>query len=132
MAQATSPHPEGKPMTLQTGEWEGEYIDVYGHRGTLHMTLEDSAGSLSGKYELTIQSEDKPKVMTGEITGVVEGDSVGLTLAMGKNAEKAEYRAWIRHAGGFALQSLVGFVDPIPGSGFGGGVWVAWRFGKRG
>lgn len=132
MAQDASSAAVQKPVALIPGDWEGEYLDAYGHRGQLRMTLEESDGSVKGSYELTIADEDQADIQRGEIVGSIERGVVGLSFGSEKGDIRVEHKAQIRHAGGYALQALVGVVDPVPGTGLGGGVWIAWRFGQSG
>lgn len=138
---------------LESGNWEGEYIDVNGHRGLLSINLETEGDMLRGEYELTLRTEDQPQILKGAVEGKVdEQGAVNINLALdntvGKQAyEKTQassvgdgkiirYDAQISSAGSFARQALCGLVSGVPESNLGGGVWIAWRFnrpeGKRG
>lgn len=117
-------------MGLESGAWEGEYIDVHGYRGRLRLDLEATTDALRGTYELTVRSEDKPQIMRGEVEGGMEGDRVRMALELGRSREKMQYEAHIRPAGSYARQALIGVVQAAPQSNFGGGVWIAWRFAR--
>lgn len=119
-----------EPIKLESGDWEGEYIDVNGHRGPLRLNLEVKDNTLQGKYELTIRTEDKPQVISGEIEGDVKGENAKMLLAQGREREKMQFDVHVRSAGSFAKGALFGLVGAAPGSNFGGGVWIAWRFAK--
>lgn len=132
------------PVTFEPGEWEGEYIDAYGYRGTLRLSIASDGEKLSGKYELTVRSEDQPQTFGGAVQGSVArsatgSDRVQMQLNLGPegkgDAQTITYDAVVRPAGTFAKQALFGMVESAPTSdiaqaNFGGGVWVAWLFDK--
>lgn len=132
---------------LESGNWEGEYIDVNGYRGRLSINLKAEGGVLRGAYELTLRTEDAPQILKGVVEGKVdEKGSVSMNLAPGNTVDKQgaaktdvpmgggnetmEFNAQTSSAGSFALQALCGLVSGAPQSNFGGGVWIAWRFNK--
>jgi len=122
---------QAQAMSLEPGIWEGEYIDARGHRGQLRLTLEASEGRVRGKYELTLRTEDRPQVLTGEVDGDVDGGRVRLAVALGARRERVEHEAELQSAGSHATQAMMGIVRAAPQSDFGGGVWIAWRFGRQ-
>ena len=124
----TPTKPDTAAPRLESGEWDGEYIDARGHRGRLRLTLDVTDGAARGKYELTLRTEDRPQVLTGEVTGKVDGERVSLSLALGRERRQLQYQATMRAAGSYARAAMFGTVEAAPGSDFGGGAWIAWRF----
>jgi hypothetical protein len=119
-------------MKLESGRWEGEYIDVSGHRGALTLTLEVRGDEVFGKYELALRTEDQQSFVSGEVEGRVEGENVRFLLALGANKERLSYSAHLSDAGSYARQALYSTVDSGSEAGFGRGVWIAWRFAGTG
>jgi hypothetical protein len=119
-----------KPI-LESGLWEGEYIDANGHRGELGLDLETSASTVTGTMELVVRTEDEPQVINGEIDGAVEGKSLRLHMVLEDRSEVIECVARVRSAGSYARQALTGTIPALPRYGLGGGVWIAWHF-RRG
>lgn len=121
---------KSKPLKMESGVWEGQYLDVNGHRGTLRLTLEPKEDTLRGKYELKLITEDNPKVIQGNVEGQIEGTNIHMQLALGKTAQKVQYESHVCPAGSYAKQAIFGLVESVPQSNLGGGVWIAWKFAK--
>lgn len=137
MAQGESDATPQSLGKLEPGRWEGEYIDVKGHRGRLSLDLATEGGVLRGKYELTFRTEDSPQIISGAIEGDVdERGGVRMRLALGGKDRQAgvtgeqKYEARLHSAGSYARQALFGSVGESSEGGFGGGVWIAWRFNR--
>ena len=124
----TPTKPDTAAVRLESGDWDGEYIDARGHRGRLRLSLDVGSEGVRGKYELTLRTEDQPQVVSGEVTGKVDGERVSLGLALGRERRQMQYQATMRAAGSYAKAAMYGTVEAAPGSDFGGGVWIAWRF----
>jgi len=116
-------------MNLESGEWEGEYIDVRGYRGELQLKIETDGDTVRGAYELAVPDEHETAHYEGELRGHVEKDHVQLELpGLGPDREPIETTATIESALPYARQALVGRMDSVPEQNFGGGPWIAWRF----
>ena len=114
---------------VKSGVWQGEYLDVNGHRGKLRLDLEAEGGRVTGRYRLTLAAEDEPETISGRVEGSVEGSSIRFEAPVGKQeAERILYEGSLRPAGSFALQAIYGTVEAVPQENFGGGVWIVWRF----
>jgi hypothetical protein len=132
-----APRSSGK---LEPGNWDGEYIDVNGYRGKLRLHLETGGGgAVSGKYEMTVRSEDGPQIFGGPIDGKVDDQGnvyLDVTLARGGKEKEGDKRHVVQYtarpssAGSYAKQALFGSVGGSPETNFGGGVWIAWRFNR--
>lgn len=115
---------------LEPGNWEGQYLDARGYRAKLRLTIESREGLLEGSYELVVATEDKPQVVTGRLVGKHSADAVRFDLGGEKAKQTLSYEATLQPAGSYAKQCLMGIAKAPPGSDFGGGVWIAWRFEK--
>lgn len=121
---------EETEISFKPGVWQGKYLDAFGYRGELKLETESKGEEISGKFELVLASEDRPKVVTGTVSGKQANGFVQLRMIVGKNQEPIEYDAHIMNAGAYATQCLSGMVTAPRKSDFGGGVWIAWRFKK--
>lgn len=120
-------------MNLRPGEWRGEYRDVNGFSGELSMDLESDDEEFSGSFELTIADEDEPVEIDGRVRGTVRDGEVAFEVLLAKMGDKPlEYTGELRDAGSYAQQALIGSVAPAADLNLGGGVWIAWRFGREG
>lgn len=120
-------------VALESGEWEGEYIDAAGHRGKLSLKLDASADRVTGSYQLTLRAEDRPQIIRGDIQGVHSEDRLEMQLRLGESREEMKYSAQVSSARTHAEQAMFGLVTAAPGSDFEGGVWIAWRYrGSKG
>lgn len=125
-------------MELQSGEWEGEYRDVNGFFGDISMRIGSDDEEFTGVFELTLfkpamTDDDEPRSIDGRIHGDVREDKVAFEVTpVEKSEEPLRYTGTMRDAGSYAKQALFGSVDPIAATNFGGGVWIAWLFGRGG
>ncbi|MFW9846478.1 MAG: hypothetical protein ACFFD6_07010 [Candidatus Thorarchaeota archaeon] len=121
------------PKKGKTENWQGEYIDVFGHRGRLKLALTTLEEKVSGKYEFVLRTEDKAETKRGDIKGYAKGADIELDLIhnpasnKGKSAEH-RHSAKITSAGSFAEKVMVGKAKGLPEANLGGGIWIAWRF----
>ncbi len=119
---------------LLPGKWEGQYLDVNGHRGQLRMSLDYAGDTITGRYELRIAAEDKPQVIAGTLQGKTSGNRLNLSIPRAADAKQQQGRqplafdAEIRGAGSHAEQAMFGTIAGGVEGNFGGGVWIAWRF----
>lgn len=126
------------PLTLEPGEWEGEYIDWRGVRGELLLRITPSGDTIQGEYELRLRVRDNPRIYRGRLEGRVEGGSVKFQVdvmprepAQGVSS-RLYHEAQLASGGSFARQAMYGIVRNSPESSGGGGIWIAWRFNKPG
>lgn len=116
-------------MELDSGAWEGEYLDVRGFRGELEMKLEVEGDEVRGSYEMVVADEDEAMEFAGELRGTVEEDRVFFELEpLGPAGASVESTATIESAIPYAKQALVGELGPVKALNFGGGCWMAWHF----
>jgi hypothetical protein len=115
-------------VALESGEWEGEYIDAAGHRGKLSLKLEATSERVTGSYELAVRAEDRQQIIRGEIEGLHSENRVEMQLRLGESKEAMKYSAQVSSARSHAEQAMFGLVSAAPGSDFEGGVWIAWRY----
>lgn len=114
--------------TIESGLWQGEYIDANGYRGDLRLTLVTSGDTLTGEIALKLRTEDQAQVIRGTVDGVAEYELVHLRSALEGVPEKIEYAAEVRPAGSYACHALFGTMPAVPQYNLGGGIWIAWRF----
>lgn len=121
-----------EPPQLQSGTFEGQYLDAFGYRGRIRVDVESKEGVLQGKYEMVLATEDKPLVIAGHLDGKYgKSGEVMMRLTNEKTKVSLEYSAKLQAAGSFAKQCLMGVVKAPAKSGFGGGVWIAWQYAGR-
>jgi hypothetical protein len=124
----TADRPSPTQTPIQSGSWQGEYLDTYGHRAALRLELEVSGDNVRGRYDLRVRTEDAPQMIRGELEGRLEGDRVRFAAIVGKEGRRVEFDAVVRPAGSHARQAMFGVVRDAPQPNFGGGIWMAWRF----
>ena len=93
------------------------------------MSLKASEQKLSGSFELRLQTEDAPEIISGEAHVSTREQDVEIAVT-GKSG-KLQARAKLSKAGRYAIAAMYGVIDPAPEAGFGGGVWIAWLFKSR-
>lgn len=124
----------GAEQRLRPGRWRGEYLDAFGHRGGIELTLEGEEGEVRGRYELTFRTEDAPQKVAGEFRGRLEAGRVSFEAPIEgrkedqRPPEAARFEARLSAAGSFARQAMFGVVSDPGAPNFGGGVWIAWQF----
>ena len=129
MAQPTvdAELPGEEAQRMKAGRWEGEYIDIEGHRGRLRFTVTKTGTTISGAFELTLTTEDEPERYRGTLSGEINGEQLVLKLYMAPAAPMIctlKLRRPVAHA----EQAVFGIVEPLPAFNFSGGTLVAWRF----
>ena len=112
---------------MNAGRWEGDYIDIEGHRGRVELTITHSGTTLGGTFTLALATEDKPERYDGAITGTVEGETVVLQLETERQAVIV-CRLQVAEPVAHAEQAAYGVVDETPKLKLGGGVLMAWRY----
>jgi len=128
----------GPEQRIRSGRWRGEYLDAFGHRGRVELSLDEEGGEVQGRYELTFRTEDAPEKVAGEFRGRFEAGRVSFEapLEAGKADQRppqaVRFEAQLSPAGSFAGQAMFGLVTNVGTPNFGGGVWIAWRFEERG
>jgi hypothetical protein len=129
MAQPTAfvGSPKEETQRMKAGRWEGEYIDIDGHRGRLRLTVAKTGTKISGKFELSLATEDEPERYQGTLSGRIDGKQLVLKLHMARG-EPMVCTLMLRHPVAFAEQAIFGVVEPVPALKFSGGTLVAWRF----
>lgn len=126
---STTAHQTVPPQgAIQSGPWQGEYLDAYGHRANLRFDFDVTGDTVRGRFDLRVRTEDAPQSIRGELQGRVEGERVRFTVIVGKERRPVEFEAVVRPAGSHARQAMFGVVRDAPQQNFGGGVWIAWRF----
>ena len=113
---------------MLAGQWEGDYIDVEGHRGQMAFDIEVDSGAVSGRFELVLATEDEAERTGGTLVGNTDQDGVRLRLAMPNGPAVAAVLA-LASPTAFALQAAFGTLAPAPAMKLGGGVIMLWRFG---
>ena len=123
----------------EPGVWDGQYIDVNGHRARLRLTLTlSNEGAIGGRYELVFPDTDRAKVVSGEIEGRQSADTISFHAPLrtpeqksGGTEQRLHYEAHISDRVFAGRQALFGVVTASRQPGFGGGVWIAWRSKDR-
>ena len=113
--------------TMNAGRWQGDYIDIEGHRGRIELTITKSGTTLVGAFVLTLSTEDQPDRYQGSVTGSVDGNAVVLRLQTKSQAEIV-CDLTLAEPSAYAEQAVYGVVHRTPGLRLGGGVLTAWRF----
>ena len=119
---------EKESTSFKPGVWKGNYLDAFGRRANITLHTDIKEGQITGKFELIVSAEDEPIIVTGNLAGKQEHDSVQLMLSPGKSREPISYSAQIMNSAGHATQCMAGIVSAPKNSDFGGGVWIAWRY----
>ncbi len=125
-ARTAAPADKGT-RTMNAGRWEGDYIDIEGHRARIELTITRGGAALAGSFVLALATEDRPERYEGSLTGTLEGSTIVLRLQSRSGAEIGR-RLTLAHPLSYAEQAVYGVVDPTPALKLGGGVLAAWKF----
>ena len=127
MAAALAASVQKEARTMNAGRWQGDYIDVDGHRGRLELTITKTGPTVGGTFVFSLATEDQPERYGGSVSGRIDGTAVLLQLETDREATIV-CRLTLAEPAAFAEQAVYGTVDPTPKLRLGGGVLTAWRF----
>ncbi len=118
---------EEKILGMMSGRWEGEYIDIGGHRGKLLLDITESTAEVRGSFELSLDTEDMAERYQGTLFGDADGDDILLRLQFSAGALML-CRLTIKMPSSYAMQAAFGVAEPVPEMKLSGGVVLVWRF----
>lgn len=113
---------------VMEGRWQGEFIDAYGYRANLELELETSGSDIRGRMQMQLRTDEDPVLITGKVEGSVTTKGGEVVMYLDGVDEKFENSVHLRDGGTHAHQAMFGLVTTTGKSGFGGGVWIVWRF----
>lgn len=114
-----------------SGAYEGQYLDAFGHRGNLYLTLSFANGNVTGSYEARLADEDDAsRTLTGSIEGTYADNTLALEVTL-DNGDILTLDAQGSDAGSYGNFGFYGLVNPPPSGNFGGGVWIAWNYNQE-
>ena len=115
---------------VMPGRWEGEYIDAFGYRSNLEFDLKTEGSSVQGRVQMELRTDDESVTISGSAEGEVKGGRGTFVIRLEGVDEELKHEVKVRDAGTHAQQAMFGIAESTGKSGFGGGVWIAWRFGR--
>lgn len=130
--------------TLKSGDFEGQYQDSNGPRGTIKLSIAVDKKKVNGRCNLVIRDTDEPGIYDGDAEGSFKGNGLRLKMTLRRlilpddqTQQDETYEEppvvlesdiIVKDASSFAEQAIYGIVSASPGSGLGGGVFIAWSF----
>lgn len=113
-----------------TGGWQGEYIDIEGHRGRVYLQINQIGDDVNGSIDLGLATEDEGEQYKGSVVGSISGTQVSLSIQW-QTGDPVETILTIAEPTAFAESTLYGTLSASPTMKLGGGVFIAWRFRGR-
>jgi len=112
---------------MKTGQWEGDYTDVEGHRARIQFKITETGASIRGEFQLILSTEDQAERYQGNLTGSANGDAIILHFKM-ESGEPMVCTLRLQEPAAYAQEAVFGVVASVPSLKLGGGVLIAWRF----
>ena len=80
---------------------------------------------------MELRTDDESVTISGSAEGEVKGGRGFLVIRLeGVDEELKRPRSWSVTPAPMPQQAMFGIAESTGKSGFGGGVWIAWRFGR--
>jgi hypothetical protein len=127
-------HSRAGPASMESGKWEGEFIDSSGQRAVVRIYVDNEGDVRAGRFELVFKTEDEPFVVSGACEMRISGQRVQFEVPARDAKDQQStvlYSASLSDAGTHARQALYGTIDEPPVDGLNGGVFIAFRYDDR-